>query len=261
VAVGLAALVVDSMVKSIFRTLGHERAGRALDDGYEPAWDGDEFAGARPRFVPLLAGAAFGLTLEAARAGARIGWNLARTGTGVASVLARPSIARASSRRVRRRLATLDARWQVERARDERAGSRFVASIIPTVAAGVLDRLDLTELVLGRLDLDRIVTTIDVDAIVQRLDLAGIARDVIEQLDLAEIARSVIEELDLASIASTVIDEIDLPAIVRQSTGTLADETAEGIRAQGVHADRAVSRVVDRLLGRDGVRVEQELPS
>jgi len=99
------------------------------------------------------------------------------------------------------------------------------------LAAQVLNRL------VERLDLDAVTAKIDVEAIVERLDLA-------------KIAQEVIDELDLAAIAMNVVEEIDLPRIVRESTGTMANETVEGIRAQGMNADQAVGRLVDRLLRR-----------
>jgi hypothetical protein len=53
-----------------------------------------------------------------------------------------------------------------------------------------------------------------------------------------------------------VIDELDLTEIARASTGTMATETVDSLRVQGMSADRAVSRLVDRLLRREAERVE-----
>jgi hypothetical protein len=47
-----------------------------------------------------------------------------------------------------------------------------------------------------------------------------------------------------------VIDAIDLPEILRESTGSVASEAVRGVRADGVQADEAVARFVDRLLRR-----------
>ena len=137
--------------------------------------------------------------------------------------------------------------------------------------AAVVERLDLDAIV-AKIDLNRIVDGIDVARIVERVDLNAIAaridldavaarldiEAIVRRLDLGAIAQTVIDQLDLGAIATNVITEIDLPQIVRESTGTMANETVEGVRVQGMSADRAVSRFVDRLLGRDGERDEQK---
>jgi hypothetical protein len=58
----------------------------------------------------------------------------------------------------------------------------------------------------------------------------------------------VLDELDLAAVVDEVLDEIDLPDIIRESTGTMASDTVRNVRMQGVSADEAVTRIVDRLL-------------
>jgi hypothetical protein len=45
-----------------------------------------------------------------------------------------------------------------------------------------------------------------------------------------------------------VIEAIDLPEVIRSSTASVTADTVRGVRDQGVDADRAVERVVDRLL-------------
>jgi hypothetical protein len=113
----------------------------------------------------------------------------------------------------------------------------------------LLDRLDLTELVLERIDVDRLTDAISIDRVMARIDLdevaAGIDVDAVAaRLDVARI----VDRLDLVAIANEVIDEIDLPAIIRDSTETMAAETMDGVRVHGVRADRFVSRIVDRAL-------------
>jgi hypothetical protein len=82
-----------------------------------------------------------------------------------------------------------------------------------------------------RIDLDRIIDRIDVDRVAAHLDLDPV------------IARA-----DVVGIARYVIQEIDLPELIRSSTASLTTEVVRGVRDQGVDADRAVERVVDRLL-------------
>jgi hypothetical protein len=117
----------------------------------------------------------------------------------------------------------------------------------------VVDRVDLDDAVSG-VDVEAIVARVDVDAVARRLDLdAVVARLdltqlVLERVDLAAVAEAVLATIDLPGIASQVIDEIDLPGIIRESSGSMASDTVRSARMQGIAADQAVGRAVDRLL-------------
>jgi hypothetical protein len=91
--------------------------------------------------------------------------------------------------------------------------------------------MNLTDVVLQRVDLNRIVAAVNIDAVIDRIDLVGIAQE--------------------------VIDEIDLPEIIRESTGSMASETVRGVRMQGIAGDEALGRVVDRILLRRRERKTQ----
>src|SRR5690242_5412546 len=56
--------------------------------------------------------------------------------------------------------------------------------LVPVVVTAVLDRIDLTELVVRRLDLDRVAREIDIEAILDRLDLTDLA---VRRLDLDRV--------------------------------------------------------------------------
>ena len=60
------------------------------------------------------------------------------------------------------------------------------------------------------------------------------------------------DPIELAALAEQVVDAIDLSAIVRESTGTMASDTVQGARMQGIAADEAVERASDRLFRRRG---------
>jgi hypothetical protein len=60
----------------------------------------------------------------------------------------------------------------------------------------------------------------------------------------------VIARLDLAKLSLEVIERIDLPEIIRTSTGTVASESVRVVRMQTFGADRAISGLVGRMLGR-----------
>jgi len=193
-------------------------------------------------------------------------------------------------------------RWQPERVatafRTRGAGVRVDLSgaistlldrLVPELLEQVLRRVDLTELVVAHVDLDRVVAHVDldaavagvdIDAVVARVDLdeiaAGLDVDavarrldvdaVLDRLDLTELVlrridldalvAAVLAHVDLAAIANDVIDAVDLPEIIRESSGAMTSETIRGARMRGVAADQAIGRVRDRLLPhRDRQRV------
>ena len=115
--------------------------------------------------------------------------------------------------------------------------------LVPAVVDAVLDRLDLTGLVLRRVDLDRVAQALDVDAVVARADLdAAVGR------------------VDLIGFAEYVVDGIDLPKIIRESSGSVASEGLRQVRLTSFEADRALAQFMDRVMLRRGARREGPLP-
>ena len=110
--------------------------------------------------------------------------------------------------------------------------------------AAVVDRVDLDRAV-DRVDLDAAAARLDIDAVLDRIDLTAL---VLRRVDLLAIVQTVLDRLDLVAIAAEVIDGVDLPEIIRESTGSMASDTVRGVRMQGIAADEAVGRAVDRLL-------------
>jgi hypothetical protein len=265
-ALGLASLVAGSVTAAVTEAI----RGEVRDPDDEPQPDDGE-SWPKP-LAPILAGAALGVAIESARVGTRAASAVGRNLRPWISFAKSPTFVRERLGRIRDRASELDDRWRKEQQEDESIGSSFVGAVVPQIVNATLDQLDLTELVLSRVDLERVVdavdleravSRVDVDAIVSGIDLDAIVARVdieaiVRRVDLAAIAREVIDQLDLASIAKDVIDEIDLPQIMRESTGTMANETVEGVRVQSMIADRTVSRFVDRLLGREGERDEPE---
>jgi hypothetical protein len=122
-----------------------------------------------------------------------------------------------------------------------------IDGIVATVDIdAVAERLDV-EAVIANVDLDAIAARIDVDAILDRLDLTA---TVLERVDMKVVVDGVLQQVDVAALVEEVLDDIDLPEIIRESTGTMASDTVRNARMQGVSADEAVTRVVDRLLMR-----------
>jgi hypothetical protein len=97
-----------------------------------------------------------------------------------------------------------------------------VQALVPLLVDAVLDQLDLTEIVVQRVDLDKVVQQLDLDAVVARIDLI--------------------------SLAEYIVDGIDLPKIIRGSTGSVTSEGVRGVRMQSIEADEALAKFIDRLL-------------
>jgi hypothetical protein len=101
------------------------------------------------------------------------------------------------------------------------AFDRAADAAIPAVMEAVMSHVDVDELVREHVDINQIATSIDVDAIVKRVDLVG--------------------------LAEYVIDEVDLPEIIRQSSTAVTSGAVRGVRIRSMEADQAITRVVDRL--------------
>jgi hypothetical protein len=231
---------------------------------------------AEPEGVALITGAALGLAIEAIKVGA------------AAAELARRTVVPPTAFLVdtffdgaRRTGEDLAGQWNDEW-RAERPGAATVADavVVETVRRAIeaiLGQLDLTEIVLD-LDLDRIIAAVDLDAVVRELDVNAIVRrvdingiigqvdidavasridveQIAERIDLDTLAGRIdmerlIARLDLAKLSLEVIDQIDLPEIIRSSTGAVASESVRIVRMQTFGADRAITGLVGRVLGR-----------
>jgi hypothetical protein len=116
----------------------------------------------------------------------------------------------------------------------------------------ILERIDVRALVervpvdeiVSRLDLDAIVASVDLDQVVRRVDVQAVA----DRIDLQALVR----RLDLTAIAGEVIEELELVKLIQDAVGSMTNETVGGIRVQSMNADRAISRLRERLLGRGG---------
>lgn len=128
--------------------------------------------------------------------------------------------------------------------------------LVPSVVEPVLDRIDVTALVLQRVDLERLVgavlDTMDLtDLVLERVDLKRLVETAIASIDLNEIVRT---QVDLAGIAEEVIDEVNLPEIIRESSTGVASEVVDVARISAVAGDELVNRWIDRFLLRRNAR-------
>ena len=164
----------------------------------------------------------------------------------------------------------------------DRIAKQVVGDLVPDVLSAVLDRIDLTQIVLDRVKLASIIAEVDVNEVAAKLDIVPIVdrvpierildrvdvdaivagvdlNAIVSRIDVDAIAAkldldAVIARLDLAGIVNRVIDEIDLPDLIRESSGAMASETVLGVRMQGIEADERVNRIVDRILLRRRAR-------
>jgi hypothetical protein len=239
----------------------------------------------------LLAAAAFGLAVEAQRrslgAVAAVAGRVGRP----LRVLARPAVAvTRGSVAVARHHLDLDgwaARGLAEQRRAQEAAARAVRALLAALVAAVLDQIDLDEVV-ARVDLDQVVARIDLDRIVHRINPNQIAAridldEIVDRVDVDAIANridldaivqrinldsivarldidAILARVDLPGLTEQVIDEVDLGEIIRESSSTMASETVDALRVQGMRVDGLVSRIVDRILQREGQRQTGPLP-
>jgi hypothetical protein len=214
---------------------------RALLERPQPAGQEVRVAGATVTAAPRPAGmlrmlpaAALGLGLEAQRRsldaatalGARLAPPLSAAARPAAALAGRPLA-------VAWRRLDLDgwaARGLAEQRRNQQAAAEATSRLVGAIVAAVLDEVDLNGVV-ARVDLDAIAARIDLDAIAARIDL-----------------NAIVSRLDLAGLTEQVIDEVDLGEIIRESSGTMATETVDALRVQGMRADHLLSRLVDRVL-------------
>jgi hypothetical protein len=248
----------------------------------------------------LVVAAAFGLAMEVQRRSFDAAGAVAGRFAGPLRVLTRPAVAFArGSVAVARHHLDLDgwaARGLAEQRRAQVAAVKGVRTLIAALVTAVLDEINLDEVVarvdidriVHRIDLNQIAARIDLGAIVERIDVGAIVERVdvgaiVERVDLDAIAGridldaiasridldaivarvdldAIVSRIDLAGLTEQVMDEVDLGEIIRESSSTMATETVDALRVQGMRVDGLVSRIADRILFRQGERQTGPLP-
>jgi hypothetical protein len=100
--------------------------------------------------------------------------------------------------------------------------AKAVTDRLPDAVDAVLDRIDLTQVIIDHVSVPRIVDSIDID--------------------------EVLDKVDVSHVAAKVIDDVDLPDLIRDSTGAMASEGVIGVRLQSASADDLIDRMVGRLI-------------
>jgi hypothetical protein len=117
--------------------------------------------------------------------------------------------------------------------------------LVPTIADAIIERIDLTDVVIDQVDLARVV-----NSVLDELDLTEL---VLQRVDVNAIVAAadidaVIDRVPIIPLADYVIDEIDLPQIIRDSTNGIAGDAMNTVRRQAVGADDLLSRIADRMI-------------
>jgi hypothetical protein len=259
VALGAASLVAAVVAKALARSFDTEAGD----------FEGPRGRPSVPEPPTRFAGALLGLAVEATRWSTRAAAPVARRLGEVLSIAGDLPPIRLAGSRLGDVVQRLEASWGDGRPRREESASAFIRSLITDVVDATLDQIDLTSLVLERIDVDRFLDAIDLNSLIDRVDIdRALERidlnEVVDRIDIERIVARVdvdelaarvdleamIERLELVKIAEEVIDELDVGELIRDSTGSMATETVEGIRVQGMNADRFVARLVDRAFGR-----------
>ena len=129
----------------------------------------------------------------------------------------------------------------------------------PVLVEAVVERIDLTRLVMEHVDLDGLVATVDLDAAVARVDLDG----AVARVDIAAI----IDRVDLDAVAAkldvdAVVARADLDAAVRRvDIEAVLDRVDLDAVAAKLDVDAVVARAdLDRVIARvDLVGIVEEV--
>lgn len=121
--------------------------------------------------------------------------------------------------------------WAERGRAEQRHNEQAAASALRAAGAAVVNPL------IDEIDVDAVVARVDIDAVLAGVDVSGLAR--------------------------RVLDEIDIGQLVRESSTTMAAETADAVRARSMRADGALNRLVDHILRRGEERQTSltEVPS
>jgi hypothetical protein len=135
---------------------------------------------------------------------------------------------------------------RTERTRNEAAANQFFTSLITEFIDRLLGVVDLTDIVVANLDVNRVIEQADIEAAVRRVDLNAAA----SRID----AEALVNGIDLVAIARYLMEELDVPEIIRESTSAMADDSIEQLRIRGMRADNFVAHLIDRVVRRGADR-------
>ncbi|MEO9327173.1 hypothetical protein [Gordonia aurantiaca] len=177
---------------------------------------------------------------------------------------------------------------EATRVRVATAVRAVLGAVIREVVVVLTETVDLTDLVLHEVDLDRLVAAvlevIDLDAVIETVDLDRAVAQVdlmkaIDLVDLDEVIRKVdldavadlididaiaarididaiLDRVDLVGLAEEIIDGVDLPDIIREASTSVTADVMTDVRSTSERADDAVANAVNRFLRRRSAESE-----
>ena len=139
-----------------------------------------------------------------------------------------------------------------------------LAAVVPAVVDEVLDTLDLTALVLQRVDIDTLVLDVDFGAVIDRIDIPAIVADldidaIVREVDINAIVRQVdidaiVSRVDIDAIVKridvdAIVDRVDIDAIVERVD---IDAIAKRIDVDAI-VDRVDINAIDKRIDLDAI--------
>lgn len=116
-------------------------------------------------------------------------------------------------------LAGLDRQFQDKQAQRTQAAAEFLATVGPETTAELLSRVDM----------NMVLSDVDVDALVDRVTM-----------------ERVLEKVDVNSFMTDVVTELNAAGLLLEGTGAIASQTVDSIRTLPGAATRMAGRVVRR---------------
>jgi hypothetical protein len=149
------------------------------------------------------------------------------------------------------------------RADSEHEAAAAVAAVLPETIELVMDQVDLTELAIDKVDLQRVLDTtvarIDMTSFaLQHLDLAQLIQASLDSVDFTDVA---IEKIDFSRTVSAALEQVDVLAVARdqvdparvaaylRDTVDLAETLRAAPGAVAGEAVRGVRDTVERIVG------------
>jgi hypothetical protein len=87
--------------------------------------------------------------------------------------------------------------------------TRAGVAVLTNIAELVIEQIDVTAMVRDQLDLDAIMADLDIEAIIGRIDLVGLADQIIEGMDLPAIIRECTGTATAAEVMTEMETQID----------------------------------------------------
>jgi hypothetical protein len=213
----------------------------ALADALRSTMPADDDATRAKDPAATIAGAGLGAAVTAAEVAAGAAKQVADTIGPAITWLVEPRFAKDAGEMAAGAARVLDGQWKASQTEMVEAATSFLGALVPEIARGLADQVDLTALVRERVDVNAIVEDVDIDRILDRVDIDA----VVDRLDIDEIvARVDMERLAREFPVETIVDRLD----VNEVAGRLdVNEVADRLDTDRVIARTDLLAIVERL--------------